>query len=373
MSKLVVSPEIFFFPKIETIIDPDFAMDGLLKQKFTILDELIKKLEFNNYLSDYFIQEDLFSARYKIVARMELGSDIKNYLKNRAILIRYCFELVCSKEYEQEKITLTQLIILHKNLKRISASNLKSEFRKNKGFIGTSNKDIYIETLGPEHIESYLEKLFDLINNEKIPKISRIAIFYMGFLTIHPFEDGNGRVARIYASLLFYQLGIISLPVFNLSATLEKHQFNFMTASHAALLKNDWNIFFQFFYSIVYECLEQHIRVAKDLLDLETSMTLTFKNNNFSTFVIKKIIRALYLAPISSRSELRRYSGLSLVDFQKCISVLLSENKVQLENNNIVFSALGKIVWNKDWEAAVAEDNKQEVPSGLIPINFDAN
>ncbi|MBI4655292.1 MAG: Fic family protein [Elusimicrobia bacterium] len=46
------------------------------------------------------------------------------------------------------------------------------------------------------------------INQEHVPPILAIAAFVLDFLCIHPFRDGNGRVARLLTLLALYQRGI---------------------------------------------------------------------------------------------------------------------------------------------------------------------
>lgn len=57
----------------------------------------------------------------------------------------------------------------------------------------------------PSYIKVYdrMKKYFDAINNEDTDKLYKIAFSHLQLMKIHPFLDGNGRVARI---VLNYQL-----------------------------------------------------------------------------------------------------------------------------------------------------------------------
>ena len=91
-------------------------------------------------------------------------------------------------------------------LQRIVISNnrfIKTGFRKEGGFIGEHD----IETRQPlvEHFSAKSEDLDSLINglikyNERgkhqIDPILLAAIISFGFVNIHPFSDGNGRIHR---------------------------------------------------------------------------------------------------------------------------------------------------------------------------------
>lgn len=59
----------------------------------------------------------------------------------------------------------------------------------------------------PDAMESLCRK-FDLSRDlGKLPDIILVAIFILDFLCIHPFPDGNGRMARLLTLLLLYQGG----------------------------------------------------------------------------------------------------------------------------------------------------------------------
>ncbi|WP_454619672.1 Fic family protein [Bradyrhizobium cenepequi] len=65
--------------------------------------------------------------------------------------------------------------------------------------------------LAPEDLASFLERFASAYGNEGLPKIQRIigvAASHHRLLWIHPFADGNGRVARLFSHALLKELGI---------------------------------------------------------------------------------------------------------------------------------------------------------------------
>ena len=74
-------------------------------------------------------------------------------------------------------------------------SNIPDGFRRVEGIIRTSSMDI-------ESRYYIIEAMYSLFNNyyriwDLLPVYEREARFHREFLRIHPFEDGNGRTARI--------------------------------------------------------------------------------------------------------------------------------------------------------------------------------
>ncbi len=56
----------------------------------------------------------------------------------------------------------------------------------------------------PLHVKDEMEKLVHWLNRDAIPlhPVERAALFHYRFVAIHPFDDGNGRLARILMNLI---------------------------------------------------------------------------------------------------------------------------------------------------------------------------
>ena len=66
----------------------------------------------------------------------------------------------------------------------------------------------------PEQVESEMERLLSLHEEHKsVPPEIEAAWLHHGFTQIHPFQDGNGRIARALASLVFLRYGYFPLVI----------------------------------------------------------------------------------------------------------------------------------------------------------------
>ena len=68
----------------------------------------------------------------------------------------------------------------------------------------------------PEQVASEMDRLVEMHAahiRDKIPAEIQAAWLHHRFTQIHPFQDGNGRVARTLASLVFYKAGLFPLVV----------------------------------------------------------------------------------------------------------------------------------------------------------------
>lgn len=85
---------------------------------------------------------------------------------------------------------------------------------------------------GPNRIEEEMSHFMDWFNQDKpVPSIIRSAIAHFWFVTIHPFEDGNGRLARILGDVFLAKGEKSTLRFYNISSEInrdKKHYYEIL-------------------------------------------------------------------------------------------------------------------------------------------------
>ena len=66
------------------------------------------------------------------------------------------------------------------------------------------------------------ERISEAWKADHIDKFLLIPMFILGFLCIHPFNDGNGRMSRLLTLLLFYKVGYIVWKYISVEMLIEK-------------------------------------------------------------------------------------------------------------------------------------------------------
>lgn len=75
----------------------------------------------------------------------------------------------------------------------------------------------------PERIEGEMTMFLDWFNrDENISYVVRSAIAHLWFVSIHPFEDGNGRLARILSDMLLARADKSEFRFYNISSQINK-------------------------------------------------------------------------------------------------------------------------------------------------------
>ncbi|WP_460543194.1 Fic family protein, partial [Echinicola sediminis] len=76
-------------------------------------------------------------------------------------------------------------------------------------------------------IEKEMTRFLDWFNNSKMDLVIKAAIAHLWFVTIHPFEDGNGRITRALTDMLLAQADKSNQRFYSMSAQirLERKQY----------------------------------------------------------------------------------------------------------------------------------------------------
>ncbi len=80
----------------------------------------------------------------------------------------------------------------------------------------------------PERVDGEMEKFLDWFNkDEDVSSVVRSAIAHLWFVSIHPFEDGNGRLARILSDMLLARADKSEFRFYNISSQINKDKSHY--------------------------------------------------------------------------------------------------------------------------------------------------
>ncbi len=172
----------------ETFIKAGFVDSYLQHGDTNIAPELLMK-----YLGDNFEAIDF----------------IFDFVKNdRQLSVGYIKELHGLITRHQET---TDAIDQFGNLGRIPL--LKGEFKKAPN--NPVREDVVFNYCPPEQVASEMDNLVRIFNNElsDVHILAKAAFLHHAFVQIHPFQDGNGRIARLLASFVLIKEGLFPLSI----------------------------------------------------------------------------------------------------------------------------------------------------------------
>lgn len=121
---------------------------------------------------------------------------------------------------------------------------------------GGGRTEIVLRTAGPAETRWWMARLVDELNagwvGPEWHRLVLIADFVLWFLAIHPFQDGNGRLARALTTLLLLKAGYDYVPYASLERVIEENRVRYyvsLQGSQAAVRENpsayaEWLEFF---------------------------------------------------------------------------------------------------------------------------------
>ncbi|MDR1679142.1 MAG: Fic family protein [Prevotellaceae bacterium] len=119
--------------------------------------------------------------------------------------------------------------------------------------VGVFDGEVPIHIAPPyERVPLLMNQLLVWTKNAKLPQVVKSCIFHYEFEFIHPFSDGNGRMGRMWQTLLLYQENPVFawLPV---ESIIAHNQQEYYRAIRRSTYHNDSGIFAQFMLSIIKE------------------------------------------------------------------------------------------------------------------------
>lgn len=147
---------------------------------------------------------------------------------------------------------------LHKTLLSGVRGRDKSpgEFRKTQNHIGS---DFRFVPPPPEALAECLDSFEKRMNAQDVSfdPLVRSYLLHYQFETIHPFNDGNGRVGRALLSLMIYKWCELSMPWLYMSAYFERYKDEYVNNLFAVSATGNWDTWMEF-------CLRGTVQQAKD-------------------------------------------------------------------------------------------------------------
>ena len=91
------------------------------------------------------------------------------------------------------------------------------------GLIGRQR--VHFQALPADRVEAEMSRFLDWVNRApKEPPLVRAALGHLWFVTLHPFDDGNGRIARAIGDLLLARADHSAQRFYSLSAQIQRER-----------------------------------------------------------------------------------------------------------------------------------------------------
>jgi Fic family protein len=169
----------------------------------------------------------------------------------------------------EEKLTEDFLLKVHEIMIRQDKNGVKSrgKYKQVQNWIGGSTKhDARFVPAPPKKVKKAMEDLFDFLNNETydVPDLIKIGIAHYQFETIHPFDDGNGRVGRLLIPMYLLDKKILKYPLF-ISHFFAEQRRDYYDNLDRVRSSNDLTHWIKFFLVAIKSSAKRTINIINEL------------------------------------------------------------------------------------------------------------
>ena len=220
------------------------------------------------------------------------------------------------------------LRVCHQHLLGFTRGREKSpgQFKTEQNYlIDVASRQILFTPISPEDLEHGLRRLFSYIDASTDHPLIKTAIAHVEFESLHPFNDGNGRIGRILITLMLWKLGLITKPYFYISGYLETKKNEYTECMRAVSSNGDWTSWCIFFLEAVRGQAELNLRISEKIRDLYENMKETFRVHLSSQWSINAL-DYLFANPVFRNNAFTNRSGIPKQTAYRFTQILLREN-----------------------------------------------
>ena len=273
------------FDKINPVFYIDNEMATILKE----IDNKLNDIEINDRQKrKYMISKSKVRSIHSSLA-IEANSlslfDVENITENKQVIgkkdevqeVKNAIEVynhINEYNYKNEN----DLLKVHQLMMKYFDED-NGNYRNHGEGVKRKNEIIY---MAPESIlvPTLMKSLFEYINNSDLNSIILAAIFHYYFVFIHPFSDGNGRLARFWVSLMLinYNKKFEFIPVEEEIYLNQEEYYSTIAECHN---NGNANVFIKFIINTINSSLDKIIKNSNFVMnDIQNRIIELITNNN---------------------------------------------------------------------------------------------
>jgi len=185
------------------------------------------------------------------------------------------------------------------------------------GVVDQEGHILHFGTL-PQYVPDLVMELLDWVKNSDIHMLIRSCVFHYELELIHPFADGNGRIGRLWHTLLLskWNSAFAWLPVESMIHARQQEYYAAINASNDA---GESTVFIEFMLSTI----------KASLIDaISTSYGVSNEPMDKATMRWKQIEKFLETHEFIMNADVRKLCGVSAATANRILAGLVAENKL---------------------------------------------
>jgi Fic family protein len=106
-------------------------------------------------------------------------------------------------------------------------------------------------------------------SDNHVPIIAKMTLAHYQFETLHPYNNGNGRLGRLIAILQLIEEKVLRWPLINVSPYLDEHRDEYIEELYNISLSGDFNPWVSFFSAAILDQADKGVRTIQELLEFK--------------------------------------------------------------------------------------------------------
>lgn len=300
----------------------------LLDSKKETLETLLKVAKIQSTSSSNKI-EGIYTTDKRINELVNKKLEPKNRNEEEIAGYRDVLSLI-HENYNYIDVTLNTILQLHRDLYKYTGYNHGGKFKNSQNYIEETNeygeKKIRFVPLSPVEtpiaIQELCENYNQIVNNEYCDVLVLIPIFILDFVSIHPFNDGNGRMSRLLTLLLLYKADYMVGKYISIEKIIEDTKDSYYDTLEKSSVswhnnQNDYSYFVEYYLGIILNAYKE--------LDSKLSIVDNKKINSYDRIIT---LFKENIIPIDKAFITNKCPDLSETTIERVLNTLLKEEKI---------------------------------------------
>ena len=185
------------------------------------------------------------------------------------------------------------------------------------GVVDSEGHVLHFGTL-PQYVPDLVMELLDWVKTSEVHMLIRSCVFHYEFELIHPFADGNGRVGRLWHTLLLskWNPAFAWLPV---ESIIHDRQQEYYDAINASNDTGESTVFIEFILSAIKAALMDAINMSNEMSDGKVDK-ITLRWN--------KIQEYLKIHDYIMNADVRELCGVSVATANRILAGFVADGKL---------------------------------------------
>ncbi len=186
------------------------------------------------------------------------------------------------------------------------------------GIVDNEGHILHFGTL-PQYVPDLVMELLDWVEKSDVNILIRSCVFHYELELIHPFADGNGRIGRLWHTLLLSKWNPVFawLPVESIIHDRQQEYYKAINASNDA---GESTVFIEFMLSAIKASLIEAIRTSDEMSD---------EKMDKATLRWNKIEAYLKSHDYIMNADVRKLCGVSAATANRILAALVAKNQLE--------------------------------------------